>query len=304
MAKTSSDNVVRLHQPQTHCGTLDPLPVALAPLAKLKRWVVWKWELKADKWTKPPYRAANPKRLAKNNTSSTWSDYATAVAACNTKDNNIDGIGFMLLDGEVAALDLDKCRNRDTGELTAWAQGFVKAACALGAYVEVTVSGTGLRIIGTGKGAKVNRKFANIGEGESAIETYRKCERYITISGAELGSCSKLPNIDALIDDVIAQYDKKQSENESTGTDNEKLKAEDYQELLERGTVKGEQSDKFQAVVWHLAARGETIDGIIALLRQYPNGIAAKYLKPKDRLDIEVKRSFDKYVPGAVNDLN
>ena len=49
-------------------------------------------------------------------------------------------------------------------------------------------------------------------------------------------------------------------------------------------------------LIWHLAAQGKTLAEIIALLRQHPNGIAAKYLKPKDRLDKEAKRSFNKYI--------
>ena len=52
----------------------------------------------------------------------------------------------------------------------------------------------------------------------------------------------------------------------------------------------------FHRVVWHLAAQGKTLAEIVTLLRQHPNGIAAKYLKPKDRLDKEAKRSFKKYI--------
>jgi hypothetical protein len=77
--------------------------------------------------------------------------------------------------------------------------------------------------------------------------------------------------------------------------------AEEFQELLEYGTIKGgepkDRSAMFHRVVWHLAAKGKPPAEIIALLRQYPKGIAAKYLKPKDRLDAEVKRSLKKSPP-------
>src|SRR5262245_53407437 len=80
-------------KPQTHCGTLDALPAALLPLTKLKRWVVWKWELTAKgKWTKPPYKAKSPTHNARNDTPSTWNEYPVAIAAYN---NGADGIGFM-----------------------------------------------------------------------------------------------------------------------------------------------------------------------------------------------------------------
>ena len=134
----------------------------------------------------------------------------------------------MLLDSEFAAFDLDDCRDPDSKEITPWGQAHVEQAKALGAYVEVTVSGSGLRVIGRGEGEQVHRKFSKIGEGDSSIEVYRSCARYITISGLQLGSCSEpLPNIDALIDEVVERYDdskkksskkssKKSTENKST----------------------------------------------------------------------------------------
>jgi uncharacterized protein DUF5906 len=291
----------QVSKPQTHQSRLDALPPALVQLSRLKRWVVWRWELTPKgKWTKEPYKARNPQQHAKSNAPNTWSDYTAAVAACNN-NVDVDGIGFVLLDGDVAALDLDKCRS-STGKLTPWARHYVEQAQGLGAYVEITVSGTGLRIIGLGAGKQVNRKFAEIGEGASSIEAYRKCARFITISGAELGTCAKLPNIDLLIDGVIKRYDKTQAADESANTDesaDDRLSTNDYQELLERGTISGDapahRGQMFHRLVWNLASRGETLSTIIALLRQHPKGIAAKYLKPSNRLAKEVKRSFDKF---------
>ena len=49
-------------------------------------------------------------------------------------------------------------------------------------YVEETVSGTGLRIIGLGGTKYVNRKQKILGS-KVSIESYRNCARYITISG-------------------------------------------------------------------------------------------------------------------------
>jgi hypothetical protein len=73
-----------------------------------------------------------------------------------------------------------------------------------------------------------------------------------------------------------------------------------WQELLERGTVTGkppkDRSAMFHRLVWHLAAKLRSPTAIIQLLRQHPNGIAAKYLKPKDRLDAEVARCLKKLV--------
>src|SRR5262249_49941990 len=75
-------------------------------------------------------------------------------------------------------------------------------------YAEITVSGTGLRIIGTAKGDEVHRKH-QITDGMS-LETYRRTRRYITISGNQLpGTPSLLADIDPVIDDTVAQLDEK-----------------------------------------------------------------------------------------------
>ena len=54
----------------------------------------------------------------------------------------------------------------------------------------------------------------------------------------------------------------------------------------------GERSELFQAVIWHLAGKGWTIEQIIDELARYPNGIGAKYA---DRLQKEVTRSYSKW---------
>ena len=68
-------------KPRTHCATLDPLPPALLPLTKEKRWVVWKWQWVVNgkgvgKWTKPPFKCSDPQSKATNNSKRTWDDYA------------------------------------------------------------------------------------------------------------------------------------------------------------------------------------------------------------------------------------
>lgn len=289
-------------KPKTYCANLDVLPPALLPLTKQRRWVIWKWEPKKGKPTKVPYKAASPNSKASSTNAKTWGSYASARAAFNERDD-VDGIGYMLFNGEVAALDLDKCRDPDTNTITRWGQSYVDQAQALGAYVEVTVSGTGLRVIGIGEGAKAHRKFTNIGEGDSSIETYRKCERYITISGLEQGRSKKLPNIDALIDGVVERYDNKPDDTVWNFSDDAPLSDDDITELIERGTLKGDAvvhpGATFHRVVWTLAARGETIEDITEKLRKHPKGIAAKFMRPKNRLAEEVQRSFDKFVANT-----
>ena len=129
--------------------------------------------------------ATNPRRKAKNNDPTTWASYDTAVASAK----QADGIGFALLDTPFAAVDLDHCVA--AGEIDPWAKDWVEKAN--GAYVEMTPSGEGLRIIGLGSGEKLHRKWkiTDAREG-AAIEIYQGCERYITITGAQLGECKEL----------------------------------------------------------------------------------------------------------------
>jgi primase-polymerase (primpol)-like protein len=179
----------------------------LAHLTKLKRWVVWRWELNGrKKWTKPPYQSAYPKTKAKSDDPNTWGTYEAAVAAVAA--GFADGIGFMLKDSEVAAGDIDHVRNALTGELVGWAQKLCDEAAQLGLYVEVTVSGGGLRFIGSSaQGDEIHRKFTFDRKSGAGVELYRNCARYITISGLQQGSCEKLGSIDGYIDELVTRYD-------------------------------------------------------------------------------------------------
>jgi hypothetical protein len=176
------------------------LPNALAPLIALPHWVIWRWETNKDgKRTKVPYRPARPNTKASSTDPRTWSDFDTAVAAAK----QANGIGFCLLNSGFGAFDIDHCRDAATGVIDPWAKELVARA---GSYAEVTVSGTGLRIIGRAAGPKIHRKQA-VADGVT-LETYRKAERYIVMTGDVLpGSPAVLANLDAVMDAVVAELD-------------------------------------------------------------------------------------------------
>ncbi len=260
---------------------LENFPLALAPLCQLDHWVLWRWEQRKGVWTKPPYMVMNPQRKAKNNDPTTWASYDMAVASAK----QADGIGFALLDTPFAAVDLDHCIK--AGEIDSWAKAWVERAN--GAYVEKTPSGEGLRIIGFGPGEKLHRKWkiADAREG-AAIEIYQGCERYITVTGAQLGECRELPRLD-LLEEIRARYDKKQN-----GFDfNKAGTSVDYDEIIRSGAPAGaDASAVFHAVIGHLNARGMSVDAIVEEIAKWPNGIARRYV---GRLRGEVERSFDKW---------
>jgi primase-polymerase (primpol)-like protein len=142
-------------KPRTHNADLAQLPPALVPLTEEQRWVVWPWELRTTKsgkakWTKPPRQARDPKHNARSNDPTTWGSYTDAVAAVEA--GKADGIGYMLKESNIGAIDLDHCIDQD--RLEPWAERLCGEAN--GAYQEITVSGCGLRIIGTVNGPETH----------------------------------------------------------------------------------------------------------------------------------------------------
>ena len=146
------------------------------------RFCLWKWECRGGKWTKPP---CDPQgHYAKNNAPDTWLGLDDALNAYRD-GHNFAGIGLMLLDLKgYGFLDLDDCRDPDTGEADDWACDLIKRS---GSYTELTPSGTGFRIIGT-----VTENFPSVHtkvpQGDGHVEIYANCDtgRYVTITGQQV----------------------------------------------------------------------------------------------------------------------
>jgi putative DNA primase/helicase len=186
-----------------------PLPAALIPLTTQPRWVCWRWEWRKGKgtkgtWTKPPIQPGNGfPAYAKNNDPATWGTFNEAMQ--RVMQGTADGIGFCLLGSDIAAVDLDHCRDRTN--VTAWALDLARKAPE-NTYCEVTVSGEGLRLIGLGTGPELHRKFPAT-DGKGSFELYRNTARYITVSGrAVVGATGPLPKIDSLLDRLLAEAQK------------------------------------------------------------------------------------------------
>jgi hypothetical protein len=192
--------------PKTHLGDLADPPAALSPLVLKDQWVNWRWLRNSNGrgWTKPPYCADYPNEYAANNNPKTWATYGAAVRTVTS--GQAHGVGFVLTGTTIGAIDLDHCRDPETGAIDSWAQEILDTAPT--AYREVTVSGCGLRVIGIATGAAQHKRFAVTGRLDAAVEIYRQAVRYITISGLEIGKCTSLPNIDGLIDGLVVRYEK------------------------------------------------------------------------------------------------
>jgi primase-polymerase (primpol)-like protein len=101
----------------------------------------------------------------------TWGSFDQAVAAVQRL--RLDGVGFALCeDDPFTAIDLDGCRNPETGEIEPWARDIVQR---FGSYTEVSPSGSGLHIIVAGMIPVSGRRSGQ-------IEVYHS-GRYITVTG-------------------------------------------------------------------------------------------------------------------------
>ena len=274
--------------PRTYIGDVANFPAALLPLIEQPRWVVWRWVRKNGRWTKPPYRADDPARLARTDDPQTWNCFISAGKAVT--GGHANGIGFALKNSGIAAVDLDHCRDAETGVIDGWAADLISRAP--GAYIEVTASGCGLRIIGRGAGAELHRKFAiNGAQNGAAFELYRGATRYITVSGLGIGTCDDLPDIDNLLDSLVAEHGRSHAgdhaDHDRDGGDERTIR-----DIIKNGSPVGQRSEDFNRVVWSLAGMGHSVDQIEERLAQHPNGIAAKYA---GRLREEIERCYGKW---------
>ena len=148
-------------------------PVAIPPeMQKERRWVVWNVEARNGHPTKVPYQAECPSTRASSTDSATWSNFHAALAA--VADGKADGFGFVLGDGYVG-VDLDACRDLETGAMTAEAQAIINA---LSSYTEISPSGTGVHILLRGR-------LRPGGCRKDHVEIYAD-GRYFTVTGHHL----------------------------------------------------------------------------------------------------------------------
>jgi hypothetical protein len=172
------------------------------------RWCVWSWVLrdKAKRWTKQPFRAVPPNTepWAASSNRGVEQGRTYDLARDTVLRGDADGVGWFVMDEpDVVWLDLDKCRDPVSEDLAPWA--FALLDRCPDAYVEITPSGEGLRIVGTGLDLGVQcalqmRAFlAGLdaeglrlwgGSCEAAeraqIEVFYSCKRYMTVTGNEL----------------------------------------------------------------------------------------------------------------------
>lgn len=138
----------------------------------LNHWLLWKYELAKDKWTKVPYQTNGNK--AKSTVRATWTTFNNAVKAYNT--GKYSGIGFAIGNSGLTCVDIDHIEQWKAG-----AQEKLLAGLNNKHYMERSPSGMGYHLWlkatkPDGMGCKSN-SFHN-----SLVEVYN-ADRFITMTG-------------------------------------------------------------------------------------------------------------------------
>lgn len=286
-------------KPVTHNGDLANLPSALAPLKERHQWAVWKWQQRGDaSWNKPPLQSKDPSRYANQDDPGTWSSFEearTAVAA-----GLADGVTYMLDAGDgLCAIDIDHCRDPDTGSIAPWAQYALDRGRS---YVEVTPSGTGIRMWGTcDAGTKPLYKTLELDHGNGArIEIFRHRKKALTVTGYDLNVSDRLGDIERPIEWALEHGKRHKPKKPKASPPSQKgstfgngaATAGAIAELVRGPLPEGsDRSAAFARVVWHFYGVGRTMADVVALLEAYPDGVAGKYA---GRVEQEVRRLWEK----------
>jgi hypothetical protein len=168
------------------------LPDALAPLAAYKQFILYKLVPKIDGVLKLPvdYRTLQVFTKDQNwqNNPDSWTDSNTALSLISSCNNEY-GIGFFFTDNDPFYFcDIDKCLEQNSWSKTA--QDVLKLLP--GAAVEVSQSGQGLHIFGTGNIPNHGCKNTQLG-----LEFYHN-SRFVALTGVNTVGSASVDNSESL----------------------------------------------------------------------------------------------------------
>lgn len=167
----SEPNIPRPKKPDTKQPSKINAKAIPAELKKLDQWVLWRYEKRDGKRTKPPYQANG--RLADVSKRATWASWDKVLLAMET--DKFDGIGFVLTANDpYCAFDFDDCY--DKGQINKRIEDYIYK---LSSYTEITPSGKGLHVITKAELPERGRKKGN-------FEAY-DADRYVTVTGKTYG---------------------------------------------------------------------------------------------------------------------
>jgi primase-polymerase (primpol)-like protein len=167
------------------------LPAAVTDdLALGQSWVAWKL-VNGNKVPKAPRSGYS----ASSTNPATWGTFE--AAGVRAEQDGLDGIGIVFNGDGLGGVDLDACRQPDTGEVAEWAMALV---LDFNTYTEISPTGTGLKLYARGAPAslpanKLCMDGPPIGGKAPQIEAY-VTERWFAVTGSHL-ACTPDEVVDA-----------------------------------------------------------------------------------------------------------
>jgi len=158
---------------------------------ELRTWDQW---VTSDRG-KVPHKPRTGNRASPTNPAD-WDAYTEAVAGAIRLNHRL---GFCLTDDDpFVVIDLDKCRDPETGIIDPWALAIMVLFPT--AYIEVSASGTGIHIIGTS-----TRSLPAHGRRADRLELYWS-RRYIVMTGDVLPGHERLGDVTEAAATLFAEY--------------------------------------------------------------------------------------------------
>lgn len=200
----------------TGSSRVDAIP---QELKALPQWVLWKLEQRNGQFTKVPFRAKSGKKASVTNPQH-WATFTEAFRALGS--GHYTGVGFVLTaDDPYVGVDLDHCRDAETGVIEPWALALVNQ---LASYTEISPSGTGLRIFVRGTLPPTGRK-------KGPLEFYPD-GRYLTITGNHVaGTPTTVEDRDAVLQEIHAAHFPSPSQNDNGDRPSQAISADDETQL-------------------------------------------------------------------------
>lgn len=144
------------------------------------RWAPWiaKFNDKRQKFDKIPRRADNPNVGLSTTDPRKWFTYRAALDCYKRNADLLAGVGYCMTHPHgIVGIDLDGCRDAQTGAVAEWAQEIITEA---NSYAEVSPSGSGIRIFLLGD----TTDWMNH---EQGIEVYGgSSPRFLTLTGIRI----------------------------------------------------------------------------------------------------------------------
>ena len=180
----------------SHSLHADPTPFSAVPeeLRTRPQWVIWRYgpPRNGGKRPKMPY---SPLSFATASVTdpSTWATFDEALAALKSKSGAFNGLGYVFsADDPFTGVDLDSCVNGEV--VTPEARDLITTL--LGAYVERSVSGTGIHAI-------VRAQLPGPGRRRGSVECYDR-SRFFVVTGHALSEPGPIADAQAIISSLYA----------------------------------------------------------------------------------------------------